>query len=367
MKKNKVLVMALVVVFLALGLVACSGGGETAAPASEAPASDAASEAPASEAPASDAASEAPASEAPSADGAASEAPAAEGGGSDANVVIGCTLQDMSNEFMVMLDEAMQNIIAQEYPNVEYTCLDGQGQPETQISQIEGFITKDVDVIIISPADANALIPAVQQALDAGIPVICCSSNIDEEIGQIWCGSSNESGGRMLAEYICEAIGGKGNVVLFRGPMGHFAEIGRTTGVEEVLAEYPDVKLIYDQTGNWSREEGMSLMENWLQTGEQIDGVMAENDEMALGALVAIEAAGKLGEIKVCGLDAIKDALDSVKAGVMDATIFQDAVGQAENSVHLAVKAALGEPAETMDIPFELVTIDNVDSYYDRI
>ncbi len=352
MKKKRVLVLVMVVVFVAFGLAACASGGDAAATATEAPAADAAAEAPAA-----DAATEAP----------AAEAPAADAGGSDETIVIGCTLQDMTNEFMVMLDNVMQDTVAAEFPNVEYTCLDGQAQPETQISQIEGFITKGVDAIIISPADANALIPAVQQAVDAGIPVICCSSNIEQDVGQVWCGSGNENGGKMLAEYICEEIGGKGNVVLFRGPMGHFAEIGRTTGVEEVLANYPDVNLIYDQTGNWSREEGMSLMENWLQTGEQIDGVMAENDEMALGALVAIEAAGKLGEIKVCGLDAIKDALDSVKAGVMDATVFQDSVGQAQNSVRLAVKAAQGEQVETMDIPFELVTIENVDSYYDRI
>ncbi len=111
----------------------------------------------------------------------------------------------------------------------------------------------------------------------------------------------------------------------------------------------------------------MALVENWLTTGTQIDAILCQNDGMALGALEAVKAAGKKDEIIIAGIDAIQDALDSIKAGELDATCFQDAIGQGEGALEMAVKAANGEKIERNNIPFELVTKDNVDGYYSRI
>ncbi len=203
--------------------------------------------------------------------------------------------------------------------------------------------------------------------MDAGIPCITLSSDVSEDVGQVWVGSANEDGGKLSAEYAAELLDGKGNVAVLRLMLGAFAEIGRMEGYEEVLAAHPDMKIVFDQSGNAQREEGMALMENWLSTGEQIDVVLAQNDAMALGAIEAIKAAGKMDEIKVIGIDAIKDALDSVKAGEMAATCFQDAIGQGEGALEMAVKAAGGEKIERNNIPFELVTSENADEYYSRI
>jgi inositol transport system substrate-binding protein len=152
-----------------------------------------------------------------------------------------------------------------------------------------------------------------------------------------------------------------------RGPIGAVAEIGRYEGYKQVLDKYPNVKVVFDQTGNWSREQGLSIMENWLQTGTEINAVVAQNDEMILGALKAVEDAGKKPQIIMAGIDAIPDALRSVQAGRLDLTVFQDAIGQAYGSLDLAVKAAKGEKIQKTDIPFELVTKQNVASYWDRI
>lgn len=281
-------------------------------------------------------------------------------------ITVGITVQDMSNEFITMLKESME-LQFKKYPNVEYIINDAEAKPDKQVSQMDNFVSQKVNAIICNPADANALIPAIENAVKAGIPVITLSSDISKNVGQFWSGSQNESAGEIEAEYIAKKLNGKGNVAVLRGPIGHFAEIGRFAGYKKVFDKYPDIKVVFDQTGNWQREQAMSIMENWLQSGKQIDAVLAQNDGMALGALKAVQDAGKKDKIIVAGVDAIKDALDSVKAGELDATTFQDAIGQANGAVDMAVKAGNAETIQPNIIPFELVTKENADSYYARI
>ena len=272
-------------------------------------------------------------------------------------IVIGCTLQNLSEEFMTMLKGAME-IKLKEYDNVKLVVNDAESKPDKQASQLDSFV---------SPVDADALAPAVKSVVDAGIPVITCSADVTGDMGQVWVGSENENGGQIEAEFVAEQLGGKGNVAILRGPLGAFAEQGRFKGYEAAFANYPDIKIVFDQTANWQREEAMALVENWLTTGTQIDAILCQNDGMALGALEAVKAAGKKDEIIIAGIDAIQDALDSIKAGELDATCFQDAIGQGEGALEMAVKAANGEKIERNNIPFELVTKDNVDGYYSRI
>jgi inositol transport system substrate-binding protein len=281
-------------------------------------------------------------------------------------IVIGITVQDMSNEFITMLKEAMQ-IQFKKYPTVQYIINDAEAKPDKQVSQMDNFISQKVNAIICNPADAEALIPAIKDAIKAGIPVITLSSDVSKNVGQFWSGSENESAGQIEAQYIADKLKGKGNIAVLRGPIGHFAEIGRFKGYKKVLDKYPGLKVVFDQTGNWNREEAMSIMENWLQTGKKIDAVLAQNDGMALGALKAVTDAKMKNKIIVTGVDAIKDALDSVKAGKLDATTFQDAIGQAYGAVDMAVKVANGQKIKPNIIPFELVTKKNVTGYYARI
>lgn len=278
--------------------------------------------------------------------------------------VIKGTLQDMSNEFMVMLKNAMDDVIASgEITDVELTILDGEGSPEKQVAQIENFIAEGVDAIILCPQDGTALIPAVRQAIEAGIPVIMCSADVDEQVGQVLVGSNHKDAGIMQAEWVVEQLGGKGTIAYLRGPIGHFAEVQRAEGTLEVYAKYPDIQVIFDQTGNWDRDEGMALMETWLQSGKQIDCVQAQNDEMVLGAMRAIEGAGKTGTIITTGIDGIPDAYAAIKAGTLGCTVFQDAVGQGAGALRVAYQAAKGEKVESLIIPWAIVDINNVDEY----
>jgi inositol transport system substrate-binding protein len=284
--------------------------------------------------------------------------------------VIGCTLQNLSEEFMTMLKGAME-IRQQEYAaagvSLRLIVNDAEGKPDKQASQLDSFIAQKVDAVIISPVDADALAPAVKSVADAGIPIITCSADVTGDVGQVWVGSENESGGRIEMEYVAGLLGGNGNVAILRGPLGAFAEQGRFRGYEEVLNKNPGIKVVFDQTGNWQREEAMALVENWITTGTEINAIVCQNDGMALGALEAVKAAGKQNEIIITGIDAIKDALDSVKAGELSATCFQDAIGQGRGALEMAVTAAQGGAITRNNIPFELVTKDIVDGYYDRI
>lgn len=281
-------------------------------------------------------------------------------------IVIGCTIQNLSEEFMTMLQGSME-LQLKNYDNVKLIINDAESQSDKQASQLDSFVAQGVDAVIISPVDADALASAVKTVVDAGIPVITCSADVTGDQGQVWVGSSNENGGEIEMKYVAEKLGGKGKIAVLRGPLGAFAEQGRFAGYETVLKDYPDIEIIFDQTGNWQREEAMALIENLLTAGTELDAIVCQNDGMALGALEAVKAAGKKDQITITGIDAIVDALDSIKAGELDATCFQDAIGQGTNALDMAVKAAKGETVERMDIPFELVTKDNVDGYYDRI
>jgi inositol transport system substrate-binding protein len=249
-------------------------------------------------------------------------------GGED-QIVIGCSLQNFTEEFMTMLRGAMERKLKEPgYENVRLIINDGEGQAEKQAAQLDSFIAQKVNAVIICPVDADGCAPAVKAVSDAGIPIIAMSSDVNGNQGQIWVGSENENGGATEAEYIAQKLNGKGNVAVLRGPLGHFAEQGRFRGYEQVIAKYPNINVVFDQTGNWQREEAMALVENWLTTGTKIDAILCQNDGMALGALEAVKAAGQKDQIIIAGIDAIQDALDSIKAGELDATCFQDAIGQ---------------------------------------
>ena len=295
----------------------------------------------------------APAAETPATDAPATEAPA------DDEIVIGASWQDLKNEYIKNLADAAEAYCTAE--GINLISNDGAGDPETQISQVETFITQGVDAIVLNPYDADGCIPAAAKAKEAGIPcILVCTVLSDMSNVTSFVGSNDTVAGEMEAQLIVDTLGGKGNVVILRGPNGHSAEINRTAGIFSVLENYPDVTVLYDQTANWDRAEAMSLVENWLQTGAEINGVISENDEMAVGAYNALEAAG-LGDVPVVGIDGIADAYQSIADGKMLATYLQDAVGQAETAIQVAIKAAKGEAVEAnYDIPFTLVNADNV-------
>jgi inositol transport system substrate-binding protein len=281
-----------------------------------------------------------------------------QGAGGEKPIVIGVSLLNLSSEFIVMLDEAME-AKAKEL-GVKLIVSDAQRSAEKQIQQVENFIAQQVDVIILNPCEVDASSPAVDKAHAAGIPIINVNSDT-KSTPTAFVGSHDEESARIAMEYISKRLNGQGNVVMMQGFMGQGAQLKRDQGAREVLAKQPGLKLIASQTAEWDRAKAMSLMENWIQShGANINAVFAQNDEMGMGALLALERAKLKDKVIVTSVDAIADALQAVKDKRLDATVFQDARGQGASAVETAVKIARKQAYEKeVFIPFKLVTPEN--------
>jgi inositol transport system substrate-binding protein len=291
------------------------------------------------------------------------EPPATEASGGDETITIGVTML-FNDLWLTTLRDAMTEYAATQ-PGVELVMVDSKEDVATQLGQVENFVAQNVDAIIVIAANTDAADPMTKAAQDAGIPLVYVNrlpSNLPEGISYV--GSESIQAGIMQAEWIAEQLGGKGNVVIMNGDLAQEAAQKRTEGEKQVFAKFPDIKIIREDTGNWSRDQGLALMENWLASGDQIDAVASNNDEMAIGAIQAIEAAGKLGEIIVGGVDASPDALQEMDKGRLDVTVFQNAKGQGEGGIKVAIALAKGETVEQFTwIPFELVTPENYKDY----
>jgi inositol transport system substrate-binding protein len=197
----------------------------------------------------------------------------------------------------------------------------------------------------------------VDKALAAGIPIINVNSETQSK-PTAFVGSHDEESARIAMEHIATLLKGQGNVVMMQGFMGQAAQLKRDQGAREILAKNPGLKLIANQTAEWDRAKAMSLMENWIQSqGSQINAVFAQNDEMGMGALLALERAKLKDKVVVVSIDAIADALQAVKEKRLDATVFQDARGQGATAVEIAVKIARKESYEKETfIQFKLIT-----------
>lgn len=331
--KKRLLVFVTVFMVLALTLAAC----QAPAPAAEEPA------APAAEEPA------APVAEEPAAPAAAEK--------------YGLFMSHMTNAFTIEMSDAVKAKAAE--LGVDLTVYDGGQDAAKQAGQVETAVTQGISCIVIEPASVDGLVPAIEAATAAGVPVVVVNQAISKpEAATSFVGVSNVDGGELEMKTAAEAMGGKGNVAFLLGPMGSDAQLGRTEGYYNVLKDYPDIKVVFEQSANWKTDEALALVENWLQTGTQIDAIVANNDGMAMGALKAVEDAKLLDKIKVYGLDATPDALAAVKDGKLAVTISQNTTPQGQKAMETCVNIVKGDTVDkTILLPFALITKENVDEY----
>lgn len=299
---------------------------------------------------------------------------------------IGAAPYGLNAEFMQIWSAALEEHPAVKSGEVELTVFDGRYDALVQQEQFNTMITQKFNAIIFVPIDIEAGATAVQAAHDAGIPVVGSNTRVNSDLLTAYVGSDDTISGYMEAKTVLDKIGCKGNVVIIEGPIGQSAQISRLEGNKKALAECPDVKVLEQQTANWSRAEAQTLMENWLTShAGQINGVIGQNDEMALGAIEAIKSAGlKTEDFAIAGIDGITDALSAVKEGTMT-SILQDARAQAQGALDLAIfKAKKGDYKPQSDIwaqypdmpfndgkdteynvPWTPVTTENVDKLLD--
>lgn len=273
---------------------------------------------------------------------------------------VGLSVSTLNNPFFVSLQEGAQ--AAADEAGVELITVDAQDDVSKQLSDIEDLITQGVDVIIVNPTDSAAVVNAVRNANSAGIPVITVDRASEGGEVAYHIASDNVAGGRMAGEYLCELIGGEGSVVELEGIPGASATNDRGSGFNEYMSEScQDAQIVARQTANFNRAEGLSVMENILQAQAQIDGLFAHNDEMALGALQAIDGTGR--DVHVIGFDATPDAVQAVEECRIAATVAQqpELMGQmgVEQAIEIAGGAQLPEETEYLPVDLQLVTNDD--------
>jgi ribose transport system substrate-binding protein len=279
-------------------------------------------------------------------------------------IPIGFSQGTMESSWRVNMVEGNQKYAEANLPDVDLIVTNGENNASKQVSDVESLIAQGVKVLIISPVTADALTPVVKQAMDAGIPVLTLDRKVNTPV-TVHIGADNLLIGKTAGEFVCQTLGGKGNVIEIQGTAGASATVDRHDAFHAVLAEKcPEVKVVADQVANYVREPAIKFMEDMLQrfpSGE-IDLVYAHNDDMALGAVTALEAAGRLNEVKVVGIDGENAAYDAIKAGKMVATFTYHFV--APEGVQYGYKVAQGETLPTeIVLPTHQVDQTNVDQW----
>ena len=253
-------------------------------------------------------------------------------------------------------------------PEYEILWSDGQNDVTRQQDNVNAAISQGAKAIVVVPIDTSSVSPIIRAAQEAKIPLVFVNRNpfvrSAPPEGVYYCGSDSVVAGRRQMEYLGGLMGGSGEIAILMGQLNHEASQDRTRGVKEIIAEkYPAVRVVAEQTGNWMRNEGVNVVENWLTAYPNLKAIASNNDEMAMGALVAVESAGRQG-ILIAGTDGNPDAVRAVKNGKLSCSVFQNAKGQGAGAADYVIRALKGETMESIKwVPYELITAENADDY----
>lgn len=364
--KRTTYLAVVVILLLSLALSACT----TAAPAPAAPAEEAAAtEAAATEA-AAEAATEAPAEEAAAteeateeaaeaATEAAAEAPAAEGG---ETLRIAFSVPDMAFPFFVFM-ETQVRAQAEELGGIEILTLDGQNNLSKQTADVEAAIAQGVDGILISPITSDGMAPAVQQAIDAGIPVVTIDRSVTGVTGLLaHVGADNVKGGEQQGQAVVDMFPDGATIFELQGTPGASPAIDRSQGLHNIIDPVTSIVVACQQTANFRRPDGLTVTENCLGATPDVDAIVAANDDMALGAIEAAKAAGVTAPI--IGYDALPEALKAVQDGSLYGTVEQFPGEQSKTALRTLVASLREGAAPESDVIYitpKLITADNID------
>lgn len=276
---------------------------------------------------------------------------------------IGVSMQGNQSGFVQYFTSAMYEYQKVEASDIDLEVVFADDDPAKQFSQIETFVSKGVDSIVIQPVDKTQCAAAVDLAADANVPIITLNTVTDSTRNTAHVGCDDVQAGELQMERIISECGSNAKLAYVDAVLGHSAQVLRAQGYENVLAQNPDVELVVHDTGNWSPEESMRLVENWLQAGKEVDAILCMADCQLTGVITAVENAGKMGEIKLAGMDCDPVILKAIKDGKVDCSIWQDGLAQGENALRLAIEVARGKEISDYIIPYEVCTKDNIEEY----
>jgi len=284
---------------------------------------------------------------------------------------IGYSCNNYNDTFQTVI-EAYAKAYAEEN-GYGFQSADAQNDEMRQQDQIKAFIEDGYDALIVVAVNPMGVDPIIDLAAEAGIPLVFVNRNPFDDESQIpenvyYVGSNEIDAGVYQAQFVVDKLGADAECgyLILKGELSNTATPLRTEGNHQVFDELPGYTLLApEETANWQRDQGLAKMENWITTyGDQICAVLSNNDEMALGAVEALEAAGMKDSVLVLGVDLIDDAVVAIEEGRLDCSVKQDGKGQGEGAVSVAIAVLNGEEAaKNTVIPFVPVSIDNLEEY----
>jgi inositol transport system substrate-binding protein len=276
---------------------------------------------------------------------------------------IGVSIARVDDNFMTYVRAGLQD--AAKHAQVQVQFEDAQGDIVRQLNQVDGFISQKVDAIIVLPVDTAGTTMISRAAVAAKVPLVYVNRRPADKVlpkNVVAVASDDIEAGQLQMRFLADKLGGKGKVAIIMGDLVNDATQGRTDGVKQVLAEYPQIKLVEQQSAEWQRHKSMDLTSNWMLAGTDFDAIIANNDEMAIGAAMALRQGGKArGDILVVGVDGLPDGLAAIKRGDLAASVFQDPNAQANAAMQAALKLIKGEAvASDVWVPYQLIRPEHV-------
>ncbi len=290
----------------------------------------------------------------------------------DDQLFIGYACNNFNDTFQTVIEGYAKDFAAKN--NIKYESADGKEDSMAQLDQITAFINEGVNALVVVPVDPTAMQPVIDQAKAANIPLVfvnrtpfTAADGSDIPDGVYYVGSKSIDAGIFQAQYVVDKLGKDAKVgyAVLLGELSNEATTARTEGNKQGFKDCPNYTELAEQGGHWQRDQGLSITENWITAyGDKLNVILGNNDEMALGAVEALEQAGIKDKVMVLGVDLIDDAKVAIEAGRLDASVLQDGKGQGAGAMEVAMKAAKGEkPDKLTNVPFVLVTKDNLADY----
>ncbi|CAM2339415.1 putative rhizopine-binding protein [Burkholderia vietnamiensis] len=282
---------------------------------------------------------------------------------------IGVTMASFDDTFLTILRNSISDAAKKDGATVQIE--DGGNDVGKQLSQVQNMIAQKVDAIIVNAVDTDATPKITKMVTAAKIPLVYVNRKpVDFDklpAGVAVVASDEKQSGTLQARQVCKLLGGKGDILVLMGELSNESARARTKDIEDVIAtkECAGMKIVDKREGKWSRTQGQDITMNWLSSGAKFDAIVSNNDEMAIGAINALKAARKLTpKTVVAGIDATPDGLAAMKSGDLKVSVYQNAAGQGAQAVAAALKLAKKQPVERfVNVPFELVTPDNMSQY----
>ncbi|MCP5524802.1 MAG: sugar ABC transporter substrate-binding protein [Verrucomicrobiales bacterium] len=285
---------------------------------------------------------------------------------SDSRPRVALVVKTLNSPFFLDMQRGAEQAARQRNVNLIVQAAEREVDVERQMQIVENLIQTHVDVLCLAPSGSKELVPVVGKANRAGIPVLIVDSKLDEATAKhdgvataTFIGSDNYEGGRIAGAHFGALFTNATDLIVLEGIPGHETADSRVRGFRDGIKPFPQLHVVASQPADNERDKGFNVMQNLLQSQRDVKGVFASNDMMALGALEAIRAAGKLGQIKVVGFDAVDEARQEIAAGNMEASVAQNPEAMGRLAVENAVKVLNGEKVpDYIPVAIQLVTKD---------